>query len=251
MDSRFLAAMRDGAILRERSARTVQAMRGVGRQGASAITTLSVMAPYRWPLEPQRAASALHEPGGTGAGEAAAYASWAAWSVDSLHYLLDLDHSEERARWIREGYDTDTVDLTHVRWATSTSMTALDLGAAALGLRHRLPARPNRVHDVEDLRRGREQLCDGCAKWLENVLTDPEYLNLKQARDRLVHRRLPRLVQLTTEGATEPPERLGLNISGQIGAEHAFSSHELVELARDVATRHVTALLLAADARWL
>jgi hypothetical protein len=48
-------------------------------------------------------------------------------------------------------HHVDTIDLTHARWAAGTAITAIDLSAAALGARHRLPAKGNRVHDVADL----------------------------------------------------------------------------------------------------
>ena len=121
---------------------------------------------------------------------------WAVWSVDGLHYLDDLDQRPQRARWIAAGYRTDTIDLTHARWAAGTAMTALDLSAAALGARHNLPSERGRVQDIADLQRHRRQLCAGCRGWLNAVVRDPDFASLKSFRDPLTHRQLDRDVTL-------------------------------------------------------
>jgi hypothetical protein len=204
------------------------------------------MAPISWPVDPVVAANSVgHEPGH--------YLLWAVWSVDGLHYLDDLDQQPERARWIVAGHHEDTIDLSHARWAAGTAMTALDLSAATLGALHNLPTpKSDQVHDVGDLDKQshRAQLCAGCLNWLDVVLNDPDYAILKSARDPLTHRSIPRHVYGTTVGSGILPgtHRLGLYVAGASGSTRKMSSRQLVEHARDTATRHVQALLRAAQA---
>ena len=61
-------------------------------------------------------------------------AMWAVWAVESLHYLYDLDGQAQRNYPLPVGgHHPDTVDIAHVRWATGTAITAIDLCGAALG----------------------------------------------------------------------------------------------------------------------
>jgi hypothetical protein len=197
--------------------------------------------PFQWPLDAS-AASGLHNNAGD-------YVSWATWAVDALYYLDDLDQQAERLRWIRAGHLPDTVDLAHARWAVGTAMTALDLSAAAVGVHHGAPLRQgNPVHDVTDLNAVRGQLCSGCVTWLDGVVQDRTYPILKDARDKLVHRKLPRFIYANVGGPPPGTDRLGLAVLGAGGSTREMSCGELVALSRDTATRHVIALLQVAQA---
>jgi hypothetical protein len=63
-------------------------------------------------------------------GEVGALILWASWSVESLHYLDKIDAAHSDANVPSES--AAVVNISHVRWATGTAITALDLCAAAL-----------------------------------------------------------------------------------------------------------------------
>jgi len=64
---------------------------------------------------------------------AGALFGWAAWAVESLHYLDDIDRAYDTSHKVIGAHRPDVVDVAHARWATGTCITALDLCAAGLG----------------------------------------------------------------------------------------------------------------------
>lgn len=71
-----------------------------------------------------------------------------------------------------------------------------NLSAAAIGEHHSLTlTSKNHVHDIGTLQAGRNrsQLCAGRIVWLDAVVNDSDYRILKNARDPVVHRKLPRI----------------------------------------------------------
>ena len=89
------------------------------------------MPPFPWPVEPVaviQAFEARHQKP-----EAGALLSWAAWTLDGLQYLDDIDLQYDTSRAPVGNHRPDVVDVSHARWATGTCMTALDLCAAASG----------------------------------------------------------------------------------------------------------------------
>src|SRR5687768_12483399 len=89
------------------------------------------MPPHTWATDPVTLVQAFEARHAQR--EAGALLVWAAWSVDCLHYLDDVDGEYDRSRTVRGGHRPDVVDIAHVRWATGTCITALDLCAAGLG----------------------------------------------------------------------------------------------------------------------
>ena len=65
--------------------------------------------------------------------DSGALLAWAVLSVESLHYLADIDQDYEVSHQVVGGHSRDIVDVAHARWATGTCITSLDLCAAALG----------------------------------------------------------------------------------------------------------------------
>ena len=164
--------------------------------------------------------------------EAGALASWAVWTVDSLHYLDDLDKSRA-ASDAKKRYNSSVVDVAHARWATSTAKTAIDLCAASLG-RAYCDHEPTRELDVgsffhrESLR---DNLPNDAKSWLEDTRADPRFDLVKGARDALVHARIRRHFTVNIGG---PGKRLDLEIGG---ARHDV--REVIEAGRDLATERV------------
>lgn len=216
---------------------------------------LPLVPPFSWPVDATNAAHVLDAaPRG--------YLMWSVWSVDALQYLQDLDQRPERRRWIDAGHHPATIDVTHARWAAGIAITALDLGAATLGAQHNLSTRwPDHVHDVVELNKHyRGDLCGGCLRWLDDIVTDPDFEILKSARDPLVHRMLGRALYATindslsgrplTEEEQHPDDRLGLYVpvpGATSGTPREIPAAEIVERARDTATRHIVALIQAAQ----
>jgi hypothetical protein len=65
--------------------------------------------------------------------DSGALLAWAVLSVESLHYLADIDQDYEISHHVVGGHSRDIADVAHARWATGTCITSLDLCAAALG----------------------------------------------------------------------------------------------------------------------
>ena len=102
---------------------------------------------------------------------------------------------------------------------------------------------PNPRPSLTDKRRakladGRRKLLSPRARqWVDGVLKDRCYAEVRDARHWLVHRWLPRNFGLHTKG---PNPRLSLTLpTMKVGVR------ELVEHARDLATRHVSKLLVS------
>ena len=168
--------------------------------------------------------------------DSAALLSWAAWAVDSLHYLDDIDLAYDTSPETIGDHDPAVVDVAHARWATTTSITAVDLCAAALG-RAFCQHENEKELDLEDLKPLRAQLPSLARRWVEDVCAASQYKTIKEARNWLTHSRVPRHFAVNL-GAGGPPQRLQLELpTTTVGVR------QLIEDARDFATQHVSALL--------
>ncbi len=171
--------------------------------------------------------------------EASALLSWAVSSVEALHYLADLDQTYNDTRLLPAGHKPDVVDVAHARWATSTSITALDLCAAAFGRAFCNNSGPQELDlgNLDPSRRStkhRRQLPLRALNWVDGVFASQDFVRIKIARDSLIHRRLSRHLYMSTA----PDRRLEL----QIGSVRC-SAGCLVVQSRNLATAHVSDLL--------
>jgi len=195
------------------------------------------MPPPPWTYNPLGTVQAFERK--YGATESGALFVWALWSTDSLYYLADLDQTFQLDRSSADPHDDSMVAVAHVRWAATTSITALDLLAAGLA-RAFCGHSAQRELDLEhsDPRRSTRKGVDirslvpiAALHWVDTARGDPDYQRLKAVRDSLVHSRLPRRVS--------PDDPLMLQLQG-----HFISAHDLVGLARDTAMKHVSAFLM-------
>lgn len=169
--------------------------------------------------------------------DAGALFAWAQYTVESLHYLDDIDRAFDSSHAATGGHNPDLVDVAHARWATSTCITALDLCAAGLGrcfCGHTGP----REFDLGWFDPKRNAASRGALpllalQWVDNIRGDPDYEQIMKARHSLVHSRVTRHLTLAIGG---PPVRVKLNVEGM-----QVPVRDLIELARDVATKHVSA----------
>ena len=131
------------------------------------------------------------------------------------------------------------VDVAHARWATGTCITALDLCAAALG-RAFCAHTGTRELDIGsfDLKRKqkrtfglRANLPAQAQQWIDNVLADPRYKQIKAARDSLTHARVSRHL-------TVPRQRLRLQVE-----DKQLDVATIIDCAKDVGSKHVSAML--------
>jgi hypothetical protein len=199
------------------------------------------MAQFNWPVKPietiQRFETKRREP------EAGALILFAVSGVDSLYYLDDLDKSYDRSRKAIGGHPHDVIDVAHCRWASGTCITALDLCAAGLarvfcgqcgGYELSIAAFDPKARDGKVLRK---RLPAAALKWIDRVRSDVNYKKIKKARRALTHARLRRHWKFIL--SKRVPERLVL----EIDKSTRLGPRDLIELARDVATKHVIGFL--------
>lgn len=198
------------------------------------------MPAYKWPNDPTTEIGAFEkrhpDP------EAGALLQWAVFCVESLHYLDDIDSAYDATRKVLGNHHPDLV--THVRWGTSTSITALDLGVAALARSLGGHGGPREL-DLGDFTAKpskaalavRGPMPSSAMHWIEAISLDPSFLAVRDVRHTLTHRRLPRHLNMSA-GSDSPDQRLGLSVNGV-----AVPSRELVQKARDLATVHISKLV--------
>ena len=128
------------------------------------------------------------------------------WAADGLHHLLDLD-DRTFGVWPRQqhGYLEEAVDLAHVRWASASAITTLDLCAATMG-RRRCAGRPygseyslrdfdpKRARDKKAAKSRLAQLKMLKRAWITATTTYKDYATVLNARNPMVHSRLKRTV---------------------------------------------------------
>jgi hypothetical protein len=200
-----------------------------------------VMPAYRWPSNTTQVVSDFETRHGNP--EAGALLLFGVWSVDSLYYLDDLDQALDPSQAMVGEHSADVVDVAHARWAATTCITALDLCAAGLGRAlcgHR-NKRELALGDF-DVKRDLERKQDRAARlraslpqqarqWIDNVLTDPDYGQIKGVRNSLTHARVARHL-------TAPRQRIRL----QVGDEQ-LDVPTIIDCAKRVGSKHVSQLL--------
>lgn len=169
-------------------------------------------------------------------GEAGALVLWAINCVDTLHYLDDLRHVVNRSHALSAEHTPDLIDVAHVRWATVTSITALDLCAASLGRvfcghagDQELDVRFFTTRNDAPARRAR--LPPPALAWVDALQSDDDYRTILDARHCLTHRRPVRHLRMSGP------------MSLDVGHGAPMTVEELVDRARDLAARHVVSFL--------
>jgi hypothetical protein len=164
------------------------------------------------------------------------YYGWAVDAVDGLRWLIDADE------WafappgdnIR-GRDPRVIDVAHVRWATTTAVTAIDLCVAEIAVRFcNEPFWSERMPSLTAVRRRLTgQTAVTASSWLDAVEIDHDYQLLRRgARDPLAHRFLVRTALIG-------PGRTRFELDPKAPPESRPDAREVVLLALDVADRHV------------
>ena len=128
---------------------------------------------------------------------------WAAWAVEGLYYLDDLDGVQVDYPNDVNGHHADVVDIAHVRWATSSAVTALDLCAAILGRLCCGWSKPIEMDlrgfdpsiNLKEATKARAPLAPFAIAWLDAVLADQRYKAVQGARNPLTHAWMNRNLQ--------------------------------------------------------
>ncbi len=214
-----------------------------GRVCCVAVGSVALM-PHDWTLDPMAVAHALGQANDHADGwRAADFVGVASSIVDGLHYNVDLQARIPVGEGSL-GYGNGRVELAHARWAATDSIAAIDLCAAVLGrlLTDRFP-RPGTGREM-DFVDAHDRLGDhpGASPWMVAVAKDGDYELVNAFRQAAVHRLIHRHVVVggTTDGTVRTSWSAGLN-----GPQEEVRA--LPVLARDVATRHVEAFLVAVD----
>ena len=197
---------------------------------------------YTWAADPNKIISGFEtrhaQP------DSGALLAWAVLSVESLHYLADIDRDYEVSHQVVGGHSRDIADVAHARWATGTCITSFDLCAAALGRTfcgHK-SSRELALPDFDTSKASKKapKLLAALPRpgrdWMRDLLSDARYKEIKTARDWLTHSRVRRHFTIAPGG---PPQRLRIDL-----ANTRLSIREVVEHARDLATETVAKLLV-------
>ena len=138
------------------------------------------MPPVNWQKPPIEVVQAFEKRRAGQRGPVGALVLWATWAVESLHYLDELDRKYDSDPHHSTGHDPQAIDIAHVRWATGTSITSLDLCAAALGREYCAWTGHNEpdlrdfdlTKDRNRAQRLRTMLPTTAIGWIDRVLSD-------------------------------------------------------------------------------
>jgi hypothetical protein len=166
-------------------------------------------------------------------GDSGALIMWAVWTVDSLYYLTDIVSGDLTDSNPDQTHNRATKDVAHIRWATSSAITALDLCAAAIARDIGLSKRKFEF-DLRDIVKHKSKLPSKAETWLDNVLADSRYDEVIAARNPLVHSRV-----LRHFSTSEPKMRVAI----QSTSPAYYTAAELVQKSKELATEHVQKFL--------
>ena len=221
------------------------------------------MSAFKWAKNPADVMN-VYERRNTSAtvGEVTALIQWSAWGVESLHYLADLHkHLFSKSSKQVLGHSIYVVEIAHVRWATGTALTSIDLAAAALGrafcrqkgefelsIRHFSINGLNKAKN-EKAKRRIGQLPPSLQTWVNSVQKDHGHELILKTRNALTHAKLSRSF---TNDASAVTQFEVLRSSPETYREYKQllklnTAQGLIELARDFTTKHIVELLRLID----
>ena len=193
------------------------------------------MPPVNWPIEPVTTVNEFATRHGLA--HHSGLILHGVWAVDSLHYLAEIDAQDDLSNETILGYPPDRVDVAHVRWATGTCITALDLCAAGLGriFCGHTATKELAVSDfAPKVKRKidyRAMLPAPALKWLDELLGDDDYVKVKDVRNALTHGLIRRHFKM-------PRQRLDIQVR-----DVRLDVPTIVAISRDTAQAQIGKLL--------
>jgi hypothetical protein len=187
---------------------------------------------------------------------------WAVSAAECSDYLEKLDDAHPSFGPVPPlgAPRRDLVDIAHVRWATGTAITALDLCAATIGqlfvppalhpgskelsLRHFDPACPPRFQADVTGRRDALQPVPDFLQWVDDTLADPHYIDMHEARNPFTHAWLQRHLTGGTDASAGHRDRTKFTV---LGTSYQTNAREMVETSAALALDRVRAFIDVVD----
>jgi len=170
---------------------------------------------------------------------------WATEAVDGLHYLDDLDRDAFADSAGLRGFNKETIEITHVRWAATLAVSSVDLCAAALMRIADIPSR-RRWGDMHSLlaKQGTlafRALTPLASRWLDSVTSDSRYHDLRAARVPSVHGTMGRALGRVMGAPDYQQPRTGFRPHGP--DTEAIVSRDLIVMAKTFGGEYVQWML--------
>lgn len=107
--------------------------------------------------------------------------------VESLKYLAKIDDERFGRRYPEDGFNNDSVDDGHVRWAVASAISTLDQCIAAASRFGKFRTCKDGEHSVRDfyvvrddgnVTYKREKIPEPWLAWFDGIVADPRYLRV-------------------------------------------------------------------------
>lgn len=173
--------------------------------------------------------------------------------VESLKYLAKIDDERFSGRYPEDGFNNDSVDDGHVRWAVASAISTLDQCIAAASRFGKFRTCKGGEHSVRDfygvwdsgkINDDRKLIPEPWRAWFDGIVADPRYLCVLRVRNCLIHSDARR----GSYASTEPPAGHDMRFRYMI-APYAGTmldapvadvrSREVIEFACALASTHV------------
>lgn len=174
------------------------------------------------------------------------YYGWALDAVEGLRWLAAIDDwafAGERENL--GGRDPRVMDVAHVRWASTTAKTAIDLCSIELAYRygdHEFWAkRAQNFFEVrKTLKPDDPRTKERVTTWLDGVNNDPDFAVLSKIRNALTHQFLVRTAPIVIRAPRGHEERTRFEIDPTAPAKERPDARELILKCCHLAERHVS-----------
>lgn len=172
----------------------------------------------------------------------------AARAAESLSYLADIDQHRFQGVWPIDGNSNDVVDEAHVRWASSSALTCLDLCIAAAaklsGFFIGVESKEASIRDYYNTKSDKRDLViPPWRSWLDAVISDHRYSTLLKVRHALVHGDMLRAIHLSMTPLAGHELRYGYYL-GPLVPQVTSNTHtkmmgrDIIEMSRAIAQDH-------------
>lgn len=174
-------------------------------------------------------------------------------AAESLSYLADIDQHRFQSVWPIDRNSNDVVDEAHVRWASSSALTCLDLCIAAaaklsdffIGTQSKEVSIRNYYQEGEANTKNdkRNLVIPPWRSWLDAVISDHRYSTLLKVRHALVHGDMLRASHLSMKPLTGHESRYGYYLGPLVppvtsNTHTKMMGRDIIEMSRAIAQDH-------------